>query len=158
MSIQQLLLKAKPQILEYLHDYGITSDSLLTDAKKIVLHCSLHTLLEELTASETLLLVDLKWNCDADIASIIGEDKCQKSLTYMSNNLKRIFKYRFLELKEMPHDEDLPGEVIEAALKQKSFNFKKLTEFLEKNSLSGLKRTVKENLSVKQKIFSNFQN
>lgn len=157
MSIQQLVIKAKPQILEYLHDYGISEESVLSDIKKIILHCSLHNLIDEFNIAESLLLVDLKWNCDPDIAHVVGEDKCQKSLTYMANNLKRIFKHKFLELKEMPNEEDLPGEVIEAALKQKTFNFNKLNEFLEKNSLSGLKRTVKENLSVKQKIFSNFQ-
>ena len=39
----------------------------------------------------TLVLIDLQWGCDPDIAFVVGESKCKKSIAYMLNNLKKIF-------------------------------------------------------------------
>lgn len=157
VSIQELVTSSKGNILELFNDYQLTEDSLLSDIKKIILHCAITQLIATIKINEILVLIDLKWNCDKDIASVVGDDKCVKSLTYMTNNLKKIFRHRFVVLNEMPKEE-LPGEIYDAIYRSKSFNFRALSEFLEKCSLSGLKRTVKEDLSVKQKIFNNFQN
>lgn len=157
VSIQELVSASKSSIMDLFNDYQLTEESLLSDIKKIILHCTITQLIATIKANEILVLIDLKWNCDRDIASVVGDDKCVKSLTYMSNNLKKIFRHRFVVLNEMPKEE-LPGEIYDAVYRSKTFNFKSLTAFLEKCSLSGLKRTVKEDLSVKQKIFNNFQN
>lgn len=156
LSIQQLIGKAKIQILDLFTDYHITQESLFSDIKKIILHCTIGKLIDELDKDKVLILVDLKWKCDPDLAEIIGENKCQKALIYLANNLRKIFKDKFQELLTMPDENNLPGEIIELTLKCKSFNFKKLNMFLAKNSLSGLKSQIHENLSVKQKIFNNF--
>ena len=157
VSIQELVAASKPNILELFNDYQLTEESLLSDIKKIILHCTITQLIATIKANEILVLIDLKWNCDKDIASAVGDGKCVKSLVYMTNNLKKIFRHRFVVLNEMPTTE-LPGEIYDAVYRSKTFNFKSLSEFLEKCSLSGLKRIVKDDLSVKQKIFNNFQN
>jgi len=154
VSIQELVHKSKVDILNLFHEYQLNEESLLSDVKKVILHCTITKLISIISPTETLVLIDLQWDCDPDIAFVIGESKCKKSIAYMLNNLKKIFKHRLIKLNEMPTA--LSGEVLDAVLRVKSFNFKALNLFLEKNSLSKLTYLVKEDLSVKLKIYNNF--
>lgn len=146
--MQDLIHKSKNKIEEYFSLYGINENSLQSDIKKIVLHCTIETLISMLKIGTSTVIVDSGTQEYAFITNVVG-NKSNKTIMQLKNALKKIFKSKYVTYNHKFDLNNLPGEIVEAIKKSKKFNFNALSNILEQYSLSGIKRKVNDNLSVK---------
>lgn|GEM_PF-1828719 len=156
ITVKELVCKSQNKILNFLDDYGINEKSLQGDIKKIVLHCCFETIIDLLKTSTTTLIVDNGPFNNESIANIIGDSKADKCLDQLKKALQKIFKTKYIAYEGEISLNDIPGEIIERLQINKKFNFKILIEFFDSLSLSGLKRKVNDNLSVRCSLSTSF--
>jgi len=154
--LQDLIHKSKNKIEEYFSLYGINENSLQSDIKKIVLHCAVETLILMLKVGASTVIVDSGPQEYTFITNAVG-NKSDKAIMQLKNALKKIFKTKYITYSHNFDLNDLPGEIIEAIQKSRKFNFNALSNILEQYSLSGLKRKVNDNLSVKCALSTTFK-
>lgn len=102
------------------------------------------------------MIVDNGHFDNESIVNVIGVSKTDKCLGQLKKALQKIFKTKYIAYEGEISLNDIPGEIIERLQINKKFNFKILIEFFDSLSLSGLKRKVNDNLSVRCSLSTSF--